>query len=322
MPAFLFLNDPGRHDFFIVRVNCLGNSWPLSGEEWKFAFNEKLRRSSVEYGRETPLPTPAISPAKSVREPSSKKGKTKQEKEKERTEEKQELKDTLDSSRSTKTKDKDKQALDTSHPYWTMKFVLETNDSEFEVRLDAEKDDALRAELQAALSVDSNILQRGKDFREDYLKKAGMTGFYSPDSAEYAGWSQSAATSEWPRPSRSLPQTFDTIARRKDGETLEELDLFLYQKELRTLQERYNVAVSARASTISAEKKAREEEIINQCGFLKELMENTIVGRQKYVEQRDVYKKMLDDEEGREGLAAAAAVPKKVEKKKPEKKKK
>lgn len=309
-------DDPTNPEPFFVQANCLDSSWSLRSDEWKFVFNEKSRRCAVDYGRETPPPTPTF-PARSAVTATARRRQRDREKQ-ERLEESKESKDTLESPRSMKSKDKEKEkkeekiVFDPSRPSWTMKFVLDMGD-DLELRQDTESDDAIKAEVMAAMARDPTILLRGKEFREDYLRKSAFTGFLGQDSAEYPRWTATTMTTDWPRPSKSLPVSFDmTTFIKSSDEVSQELDLFLHQNKLRDLEDHLDLALTIRAAALGAEKKLRDVDISSQNALLKNMMDTTISERRKYAAQRDIFKKMLEDEEGRVGLLAATEMkPKK-----------
>ncbi|XP_055336372.1 uncharacterized protein LOC129586906 isoform X2 [Paramacrobiotus metropolitanus] len=314
VPSYYFKEDSQSEPYFL-QANVLENSWILSAEDRKFCYSELLKRSTVEYGRETPIPIPIISPAKSAKETPGKKGKGK---DKDKLEDKLEIKDAMDSARSNRTKDtkeKDKPTvLDTSRPYWAVRFVLDANDADFECKRDTEKDDSLKAMLTAAMAGDSTILQRGKNFRDDYLKRAATNGFIAPDAHEYADWS-----TNWPRPTGNCLASFDWSAfvRRGSGESSMEYDSCTHEQRIAELRGRYEAAVSTRNEWIATERRNRDEQIASQVQMHKSLLENVVARRLQYMDKRETLSKLLDEQEGRTGIVAPPELPTKtVEKKK------
>ncbi|OQV17619.1 putative Androglobin [Hypsibius exemplaris] len=294
IPAlYLKSSEPPAPEVFSLKAICLDDSWAFSGPEWKYAFTEKSKRISVEYGRESPSTPPSTSPVKGEKPAVKKTTKSSKDREKEDKSDKE----SVDSFRSKGKDGKDKVLFDTTKPHWLAKFVIDTTDNEFQVVRDLSMDEAVKTELHESIVADPGVLQRGKDFREDYLRKRAGSGFTSPESVDYPGWTTGTPRPVWPAPTAPFPLSFDlaNFHRPAAGDAPEELDLFVHQNSMRVLSNRYTEAVQAKEDYLARERTDRDTIIRQQTNMIKVLVDATISERRKYIEQREVKKKQLDD---------------------------
>ncbi|GAU87915.1 hypothetical protein RvY_00701 [Ramazzottius varieornatus] len=321
VPVYPFKAGPGMSEQYQIRVECLEDSWPLDGADWKFIYGEKLKRLAVEYGRDSPVPVQSISPP--TKEKGGKKNiKSTSARDKGDKSDKETVEPTSAPSSARKKEEKEnasiktpKEIFDINRPHWNIKLLVDITDTEFEIKRDTEAEENFKAELATAMAVDAGILQRGKEQREDFLKKAANVGFLTPDLPEFPGWVDGSARLRWPAPITRCPLSFDVAGlvapSGGDGPT-GEIDLFVHQNRMAKMCREYEEALANRSAFVKAERTERDQFIRKQDEFLRKLIDTAVGNRRKYVEQREVFKKEFDDvalEEQRRLVAAQASSP-------------
>ena len=156
----------------------------------------------MEYGRESPIPPPTTSPVKGEKT-SAKKALKNTSRERGEKEDKSD-KDSVESSSTIRSKgpvaatkdkeEKEKITFDLTKPHWTAKFVLDTGDNDFHCVHDLSVDEAFKSQLHQAVGADSAVLQRGREFRDDFIRRRESgPNFVVPESVDYPGWTSGSS---------------------------------------------------------------------------------------------------------------------------------